>query len=97
MEYEHIRVMEDACAVPEDQWLLVCKRSSDVPQKECVLSIKQQEGCFVSTGAIVVQIKEVKPIHYIYWVTLILPDGGEHHAPLGLYFDILLVPKNTVS
>ena len=99
MEYLKITSRGDAESIPEELWSLVCERSSysKVRRQGCIRTLGKQVGGFVSTGAMIVQIKDFKSVHGVYWITLTLSDGSEHHAPLGQYFDIFLVPQSTVS
>lgn len=99
MKYAKIVSLTEATSVPERIWQLVCKRSSlnNVRRQGCIRTLKDQIGCFVFTGGMFVQIKELRSVNGVYWITLILADGGEHHSPLGQYFDIFLAPQNTVS
>jgi len=99
MKYVKIVSHKDAISIPEESWSLVCERSSPakVRRQGCIRTLSKQVGNFVYTGGLVAQVGDFKSVHGIYWITLILHDGGEHHAPLGQYFDIFLVPQNTVS
>ncbi|MFC1733576.1 hypothetical protein ACFL6I_25030 [candidate division KSB1 bacterium] len=97
MGYAHIKTLEEARKVPREAWKVVCNHLLDAHKQGCARLLKQQKGCFVWTGAMFMQIRDVKKVKSVYWVTLSLCHGGEHHAPLGQYFDIFLVPKYAVS
>ncbi|MEX0652080.1 MAG: hypothetical protein WD509_01760 [Candidatus Paceibacterota bacterium] len=96
MDYCKITSYKEAVALPGNMWELVYKRClpSEVYDQALIDTLKEQVGMYISTGGIFMCLKSLHLADEVYWVTLVLPDGGEHHAPLGLYFDIFLARTN---